>query len=147
MNDLPEVNGYNALMVVIDKFGKVSRLVPCRVGEGQLTAPQVAQLFFDHWVWFFGVPQYIMHDRDVPFTAAFWKALWGMLGMQKLFSSAYHPQTDGQTEWQNRTTEQVIQALAYEGKNWVQSLTLAELAINNAVAEPTGMSPTHVTYG
>ena len=56
MTDLPEVNGYNALMVIVDKFGKLNRLVPCRVGEGQLTALQVAQLFFDNWVRFFGVP-------------------------------------------------------------------------------------------
>ena len=42
MTDLPEINGYNALMAIVDKFGKLNRLVPCRVGEGQLTAPQVA---------------------------------------------------------------------------------------------------------
>ena len=42
MTDLPEVNGYNALMAIVDKFGKLNRLVPCRAGEGQLTAPQVA---------------------------------------------------------------------------------------------------------
>ena len=42
MTDLPEINGYNALMVIVDKFGKLNRLVPCRAGEGQLTAPQVA---------------------------------------------------------------------------------------------------------
>ena len=42
MTVLPEINGYNALMVIVDKFGKLNRLVPCRAGEGQLTAPQVA---------------------------------------------------------------------------------------------------------
>ena len=42
MTDLPKINGYNALMVIVDKFGKLNRLVPCRAGEGQLTAPQVA---------------------------------------------------------------------------------------------------------
>ena len=45
MTDLPEVNGCNALMVVLDKMGKLSRLVPCRAGENQLTAPEVAKLF------------------------------------------------------------------------------------------------------
>ena len=55
MTDLPEVNGYNALMVV-DKMGKLSWLVPCRAGENQLTAPEVAKLFFENWVRFFGVP-------------------------------------------------------------------------------------------
>ena len=98
MTDLPEINGYNALMVIVDKFGKLNRLVPCRAGEGQLTAPQVAQLCFDNWVRFFGVPRYVIHDHDVRFTAAFWKALWSLLGTRTVFSSAYHPQTDGQTE-------------------------------------------------
>ena len=42
MTDLPEIDGYNVLMVIVDKFGKLNRLVPCRAGQGQLTAPQVA---------------------------------------------------------------------------------------------------------
>ena len=91
MTDLPEVNGYNALMVVLDKMGKFSRLVPCRAGENQLTASEVAKLFFEHWVRFFGVPKYVIHDRDVRFTASFWKALWSIMGTCTLFSSAYHP--------------------------------------------------------
>ena len=91
MTDLPEVNGYNALMVVLDKMGKLSRLVPCREGENQLTAPEVAKLFFENWVRFFGVPKYVIHDRDVRFTASFWKALWSIMGTRTLFSSGYHP--------------------------------------------------------
>ena len=91
MTDLPEVNGYNALMVVLDKMGKLSRLVPCRAGENQLTAPEVTKLFFENWVRFFGVPKYVIHDRDVRFTASFWKALWSIMGNRTLFSSAYHP--------------------------------------------------------
>ena len=99
MTDLPEINGYNVLMVIVDKFGKLNHLVPCRAGEGQLTAPQVAQLFFNNWVRFFGVPWFVIHDHDVCFTVAFWKALWSLLGTRTVFSSAYHPQTDSQTEW------------------------------------------------
>ena len=55
-------------------------------------------MFFNNWVRFFGVPRYVINDRDVRFIAAFWKALWSMLGTKTLFSSAYHPQTDGHTE-------------------------------------------------
>ena len=91
MTDLPEVDGYNALMVVVDKFGKLSRLVPCRLGEGQLTAHHVVYLFFDSWVGLFGVPQYVIHDHDARFTAAFWKVFQNMLGTPMLFSSTYHP--------------------------------------------------------
>ena len=93
------------------------------------------------------MPHYVIHDRDVRFTVAFCKVLWPMLGMKTLFSSAYHPQTDGQTERQNCTIEQLVRALAYKGYNWVECLMLVELALNNVVAESTGMSPAHVTYG
>ena len=55
-------------------------------------------LLFNNWVYFFGVHHYVIHDRDLRFTAAFWKALWSMLGTKTLFSSADYPQTDGQTE-------------------------------------------------
>ena len=88
---MPDINGYNALMVVLHKMGKLSRLVPCRAGENQLTAPEVAKLFFENWVRFFGAPKYVVYDRDVHFTALLWKALWSIMGACILFSSAYHP--------------------------------------------------------
>ena len=78
-------------LVVINKMGKFSWLVPCMAGENQLTAPEVAKLFFENWVRFFGVPKFVIHDRDVRFTALFQKALWSIMGTRMLFSSAYHP--------------------------------------------------------
>ena len=56
MVEFPAVNSFNALMVIVDKMGKLSRLVPCRVGKGQFTATEVAKLFFKNWVRFFGIP-------------------------------------------------------------------------------------------
>ena len=91
MVELPEVNGFNALMVTVDKLGKLSPLVPCRAGEGQLTASEVAKVFFENWVRFFGTLKVVLHDRDARFTAAFWEALWNIMGTQTVFSSAYHP--------------------------------------------------------
>ena len=88
---LPKCNGKNALTVSCDKLGKLSRLVPTWVGENRLSAPEVAKLFFANWVRYYGVPKRLIHDRDVRFTALFWRALWAMLGTQTLFSSAYHP--------------------------------------------------------
>ena len=92
---LPELNGKNALMVCCDKLGKLTRLVPTWVEENHLAAPEVAKLFFANWVRYYGEPRRSVHDRDIRLTASFWHALWAMLGMQTLFSSAYHPQTDG----------------------------------------------------
>ena len=111
---LPDINGYNALLVCVDKFGKLCRLIPCRAGENELSAPAVAKLFFEHVVRLYGVPRVMLHDRDPRFTAAFWKELWKILGCKTVFSLAFHPQTDGQTERHNRTIEQVVRALGHE---------------------------------
>ena len=88
---LPKCNGKNALMVCCNKLGKLTRLVPTWVGENHLAAPEMAKLFFANWVWYYGVPKRLIHDHDVHFTASFWRALWAMLRMRTLFSSAYHP--------------------------------------------------------
>ena len=61
---LPEINGYNALIVYVDKFEKLCRLIPCRAGENALSATKIAQLFFDNVVRLYGVPRYVLHDRD-----------------------------------------------------------------------------------
>ena len=95
ITSLPECNGKNSLMVCCDKLGELSRLVPTWDAENHLSAPEVAKLFFANWVWYYGVPKWLIHNHDILFTAVFWCALWAMLRMQALFSSAYHPQTDG----------------------------------------------------
>ena len=77
-------------MVIVDKLGKLSCLVPCRAGKGQLTAPEVAKLFFENWVRFLGILKVVLHDCDARFTAAFLKALWCIMGMRTVLSSAYH---------------------------------------------------------
>ena len=99
------------------------QLIPCRAGENELSAPAIAKLFFEHVVRLYGVPLVVLHDRDPRFTAAFWKELWKILGCKMVFSSAFHPQTDGQTERHNRTIEQVVQALGHEhGLNWLEAV-------------------------
>ena len=88
---LPKHNHKNALMVCCDKLGKLTRLIPTWVEENQLCALEVAKLFFANWVWYYGVPKRLVHDRNICFTASFWRALWAMFGMQSPFSSDYHP--------------------------------------------------------
>lgn len=95
VTDLPVVDGFNGLMVCVCKFSKFCRLIPVTLGEGKLTAVEVARLFFEHIVKLFGVPKSVLSDRDPRFTAGFWRALWSILGSKCVFSSAFHPQTDG----------------------------------------------------
>ena len=68
---LPEHNGKNTLMVCSDKLGKLTRLVPTWVEENRLSAPEVAKLFFANWVWYYGAPKRLIHDRNIRFTASF----------------------------------------------------------------------------
>ena len=91
ITSLPEINGYDALIVCVDKFGKLCRLIPCRVGENALSATEITQLFFDNVVRLYGVPRYVLHDRDPRFTAQFWRALWKIMGCKTVFTSAYRP--------------------------------------------------------
>ena len=65
----------------------------------------MADLFWAHVVARFGVPTSVLHDRDPRFTSAFWRQLWERLGARVRLSTAFHPQTDGQTERAHRTVE------------------------------------------
>ena len=94
----------------------------------------------------YGVLCVVLHDRDPRFTAAFWKELWKILGCKTVFSLAFHPQTDGQTERHNCTIEQVIQALGHEhGLSCLEAIPLVEMTLNNAVNGSTCMLPAFIS--
>src|SRR5215469_9443358 len=86
--------------------------------------------------------------RDSKFTSLFWQSLMTKLGIKINLSSAFHPQTDGQTERTNRTLEQILRNYVdYNQKNWKELLPLAEFAINNHVSASTKYSPFFLNYG
>lgn len=76
ITDLPNCGNFNAIFTCVDKFTKLVRLMPCFVGAGNLSAPEVAKLFFENVVRFYGLPKVVLHDRDPRFTSNFWSALW-----------------------------------------------------------------------
>ena len=95
-----------------------------------------------------GVPESILSDRDPRFTAHFWRAFWAQLGTTLTMSTAFHPQTDGQTERANRTLEEMLRArINFKQTDWDDHLAVAELAINNAQQASTGFSPFRLNYG
>ena len=96
-------------------------------------------MFFKHVVCKFGVPDEIVSDRDRRFVSTFWQHLWKLLGTKTLMSTAFHPQTDGQTERMHRTLAQILRALLFQDQPelWAEKLPYVELAINSATNATT----------
>jgi len=95
-----------------------------------------------------GVPSKIISDRDTRFTSIFWRSLWQQLGTKLLMSTAFHPQTDGQTERANRTLEEGLRAYVSRMQtDWDQHLLPLEIAYNNSVQASTGFTPFFLNSG
>ncbi|GBG60229.1 hypothetical protein CBR_g3472 [Chara braunii] len=130
--------GHDAILVVVDRFTKRARFVPCRHA---ISAREVADIVFDRVVRDHGLPLSIISDRDPRFTNRFWRRLHEVYGTQLRFSSSYHPQTDGQTEITNRTLGDILRKIVRDDQKWDLQLAHAEIAYNHAVSPDTGMSP------
>ena len=88
---LPLCASFNTIFSYADCLTKYIVLTACTLGVGELSAKQVAQMFFQGVVRQFGLPDNMVHNRDPRFTAEFWTKLWHTLGSRAIFSSAYHP--------------------------------------------------------
>ncbi|GAX85886.1 hypothetical protein CEUSTIGMA_g13302.t1 [Chlamydomonas eustigma] len=101
---------YDAILVCVDKLSKFVQLIPCST---TITAEHTAKIFTDHIIAHHGVPKHgvpkhLISDRDPRFTSPYWKRFCYDLGIKQLMSTAYHPETDGQTERTNRVVEEVL---------------------------------------
>ena len=141
---LPQSQTYNAIFVVVDRFSKMAHFIPTQT---QITATELAQLFLDNIVRLHGFPHSIVSDRDPRFLSHFWRKLFLLTETTLRFSTANHPQTDGQTERTNRTLEQYLRIHArHTPSTWSKYLTTAEIAYNNLTHSSTGMSPFYLVY-
>ncbi|QRW18621.1 Retrotransposable element Tf2 protein [Rhizoctonia solani] len=143
--DLPKDGNSNSILVIVDSFTKYVILVE---RSKKLKAPELAGLFLRHIWKRYGMPKKTILDQGRVFNNKFLGALYQRLGIDLHFSSAYHPQSDGQTEQVNSTVEHFLQA--YSGinqKDWVRWLPMAEFAYNNATHSSTGKSPFKALYG
>ena len=142
---LPRSGAANWVMVVVDKFSKFAHFVPLL---HPFTAQQVAQVFLDHIYCLHGMPSHIISDHDRIFTSHFWKELFRLASTQLCMSSAYHPQSDGQTERVNQCLEAFLRCFVHScPKQWLRWITLAEYWYNTSLHSSLNRSPFEVLYG
>lgn len=143
---LPETpRGNTAIVVFVDRLSKMVRLVPVTTSIG---AEEYAQVFVREVFAKHGLPASIVSDRDPRFTSDFFTQLCNLLGIKQRLSTAFHPQTDGQTERMNRTLEEMLRAFVSPSLlDWDLKLPCCEFAINNAFTESIRTTPFYLNYG
>jgi hypothetical protein len=138
-------SSYDSIWVIVDKFLKVAHLIPIKT---TYKGSKLAELYIARIVCLHGVPKKIVSDRGTQFTSRFWEKLHEAMDTKLNFSSAYHPQTDGQTERVNQILEDMLTACALKDKkSWDKCLSYAEFSYNNSYQESLKMSPFEVLYG
>ena len=142
---LPMSKGHDSILVVCDRFSKMSHFVAT---TEKITTEGLARLFRDN-VWkLYELPESVILDRKLQFAARLTKELNKMLGIETKLSTAYHPQTDKQTERTNQELEQYLRIyINHRQNNWSEWLAMAKFAFNNKVHTATKMSPFKINYG
>ena len=137
--------GHNAIWVIVDRLTKSAHFLPIKA---TYTLDKLAKLYIQEIIKLHGIPSTIISDRDPRFTSRFWRALQESFGTKLRFSTAYHPQTDGQTERTIQTLEDMLRAcILDEGGSWDRYLPLIEFAYNNSYHSSIGMAPYEALYG
>jgi IS30 family transposase len=138
-------DGYDSIWVIVDRLTKVAHFIPvCTT----YTGAKLAELYMTRIVCLHGVPKKIVSDRGTQFTSRFWEKLHESMDTKLNFSSAYHPQIDGQTERTNQILEDMLRACALKhGGSWDKSLTYAEFSYNNSYQASLKMAPFEALYG
>jgi len=145
ISKLPESHGYDAIMVVVDLTGKRGHFIPTHTTA---TALGSARLYLQH-VWkLHGLLLSVLSDCGPQFVSQFMRELYRLLGIKVAASTAYHPQTDSQTECVNQELEQYLRVFVNERQdNWDEWLPMAEFAYNNHIHSSTQHTPFFVDTG
>lgn len=142
---LPLVSGYDSVCVFVCRLTKMAHFIPTTT---TITAMGLAELFVRDIFRLHGLPFDIVSDRGPQFVSNFWRELLKLLNIQQKLSTAFHPQTDGQTEITNKTLEQYLRCyLDYQQENWLQLLPIAEFVYNNSQHASLKNSPFYINYG
>jgi IS30 family transposase len=143
---LPRIQaGYDSIWVIVDRLTKVAHFIPVKT---TYSGAKLAELCMSRIVCLHGVPKKIVSDRGSQFTSKFWEKLHESMDTKLNFSSAYHPQTDGQTERTNQILVDMLRACALKyRKSWDKSLPYAEFSYNNSYQASSKMALYEALYG
>ncbi|GJV14119.1 putative reverse transcriptase domain-containing protein [Tanacetum coccineum] len=143
---LPKTSqGYDTIWVIVDRLTKSAIFTPMRETD---PLDKLARLYLKEVVTRHGIPVSIICDRDPRFASNFWRSLQSALGTNLDMSTAYHPQTDGQSERTIQTLEDMLRACAIDfGKGWVNHLPLVEFSYNNSYHASIKAAPFEALYG
>ncbi|KAJ4783151.1 polyprotein [Rhynchospora pubera] len=145
IKNLPKSEGKEVILVVVDRLTKYAHFLSL---SHPFKASTVAQTFLDCVYRLHGLPNEIISDRDPIFTSKFWKELFDKIGVKLKFSTAYHPQTDGQTERVNQCVENYLRCMVYnQQKQWHKWLPLAEWWYNTNFHTSIQTTPFQALYG
>jgi hypothetical protein len=136
---------FDLIWVIIDQLTKSAHFIPVHT---KYRVEKYAKIYIARVLCLHGVPKMIISDRGSQFVACFWEQLHASLRTHLIHSSAYHPQTDGQTEWVNQILEDMLRAcvMEYPG-SWDKNLTWAKFSYNNSYEESLKMAPFEALYG
>jgi len=145
MTHLPPSNGKTTIWVIVDRFSKSAHFIPL---SSSYTAVSLAPLFLTEIYCLHGMPKTIVSDRDRIFVSKFWKEIFKLSGTTLAFSSAYHPESDRQTEVVNRILQTYLQCYACDDpKRWLNYLHIAEFWYNTSYQSSIRMTPFEALYG
>ena len=137
--------GYDSIWVVVDRMTKSAHFLPLKT---TFSIARYARVYIERIVSLHGIPVSIVSDRGPQFTSRFWRKLHEDLGTRLDFSTAFHPQTDGQSERTIQTLEDMLRMCVMDfGGQWDWHLPLVEFAYNNSYHASIGMAPYKALYG
>ncbi|GJZ05383.1 putative reverse transcriptase domain-containing protein [Tanacetum coccineum] len=138
-------SGYDSIWVIVDRLTKSTHFLPIKKTD---SIEKLAQLYLKEIVCKHGIPTSIISDRDSLFTSRFWKSLQEAMGTQLDMSTAYHPETDGQSERTIQTLEDMLRACVIDfGSSWDRHLPLVEFSYNNSYHASIKAAPFEALYG
>jgi transposase InsO family protein len=136
---------YDSIWVIVELLTKVAHFIPVKT---MYSGAKLVELYMSRIVCLHVVPKKIMSDRGSQFTSKFWEKLHEYMDTKLNFSSAYHPQTDGQMERSNQILEDMLRACALKyGKSWDKSLPYAEFSYDNSYQASIKVAPFETLYG